>query len=294
MNELFEAVLREEAPMYDAAIITEDGTELWRSDVAHHANNSHSATKLVVATCIGILCDRGQLSLDTKVTSLFSDEEKPEGMDERWNAVTVRDCLRHKTGMDEIPYNVDNDDHLEKIGSDFLKYVFSLKITQKTGEYRQYSDEAYYLLGRIIHKASGLYADEFMKRNIFEPLGFRQWAMAKCPQGHPICGGGFFCRSDDLAKLGFTYAMDGVYNGQRIISKAWIDEAMVSDYALTRFRDTDVYLKTGARGQLVGFSVERKAGVSWHGCSDPDDNGKRNDRLLEAFVRYLDNREKEK
>lgn len=291
MNKLFEAIEKEEAPMYDAAIITEDGTQYWKNPCCHNANNSHSATKLVVATGIGILCDRGLLSPDTKVTSLFSDDEKPENMDEKWDLVTVKDALMHRTGIDEVPYGVDEDEHIALIGKDYLKYVFSLKIMHEPGTYRRYSDAAYYLLCRVIHKASGLYADEFFKQNIFDPLSFRQWAMAKCPMGHPIGGGGFFCRADDLAKLGYTYAMNGVYDGKRIISEKWISEATASDYALTRFRDTDVFVKTGARGQMVAFSTERKTGVSWHGCSAPDDNGKRNDRLLEAFVAYLDEKE---
>lgn len=288
MNILFEAIEKESAPMYDAAIITEDGVEYWKNPCSHNANNSHSATKLVVATCIGILCDRGLLSLNTPVASLFAPDEKPDDMDEAWNIVTVRDCLTHKTGIEVIPYGVDEDEHIALIGEDYLRYVFSLKIMHEPGTYRHYSDATYYLLCRVIHKASGMTADEFMKRELFDVFHFRQWAIAKCPKGHPIGGGGFFCRSDDLAKLGYMYACDGMYEGRRILSPEWIAEAMSSDYALSAFRDTDIYLKTGARGQLVGFSMERKAAVSWHGCSEPTDNGKRNDRLLEAFSAYLD------
>ena len=110
--------------------------------------------------------------------------------------------------------------------------------------------------------------------------------MALCPMGHPICGGGFYTRSDDMAKLGYTYACGGQYNGRQIISQKWIDMAMSNDFACTQFRDTDVYLKTGARGQMVAFSIPRKTAVAWHGCAA---NGNaRNERLLEAFVRYLD------
>ncbi len=288
MNSFFEAFRNEAEPVYDIAFISENGIEYWKNPTANFANNSHSATKFFIATAIGTLCDSGKLSLDTKVTSLFSAEQKPEIMSPEWDTVTVRQALQHKTGMEEIPYNVDNDADLDKIGTDFLKYVFSLPITHEPGTFRKYSDEAYYLLGRIICAVTGVTADEYLKKAIFEPLSFRQWAMAKCPQGHPICGGGFFARSDDIAKLGWAYANDGVYNGKRIVSKEWTDEAMVSDYACTRFRDTDIFLKTGANGQMVAFSKERPSGAAWHGYST--DNGKRNDRMLEAYCRLLDER----
>lgn len=286
MNSFFEAVLAEAEPMYDAALVTENGAEYLKIPGSNFANNSHSATKLFVATAVGILCDRGLLTLDTKVTSLFTQDETGAGTDPKWNGVTVRDCLRHKTGMDTIPYNVDNDDDTPEIGEDFLKYVFSLKIEKKTGEYRRYSDEAYYLLGRVIEKASGMDAVGFFRENLMNPLGFRQWSMALCPKGHIIGGGGFYCRSDDCAKLGLVYATGGTYEGKRIISGEWTKAAKENDYACTQFRDTGVFLKTGAHGQMVAFSEEKRTAVSWHGFSQEHGN-ERNDRLLEAFVYYL-------
>ena len=288
MNPLFEAFINEAEPVYDVAVITDDGTELWRNSHANNANNSHSVTKFFVATAIGTLCDSGKLSIDTKITSLFDKSCFPENMSEKWNEVTVEQAMQHKTGMDTIPYGVDDDNCIDKIGNDFLKYVFSLPIMHEPGTYRRYSDAAYYLLGRVITAVTGDTADEYMKKVIFEPLGFRQWAMAKCPQGYPICGGGFFARSDDLAKLGWAYANDGIYEGKRIISAEWTEAAMKNDYACSQFRDTDIFLKTGANGQIVAFSKKRRSAASWHGYST--DNGKRNDRLLEAYCRLLDER----
>lgn len=286
-NALFDAVERETAPMYDAAIISEKGVEVWKNPECHNANNSHSATKFFIATAIGQLCDSGKMSLDDKVTSFFTDEEMGDNLDPRWHNVTVHDTLRHKTGMEHIPYGVDEDEHIELIGEDFLKYVFSIKIEQETGEFYKYSDAAYYLLGRIIGKASGMHPVVYLRENLLKPLGFAQWSMACCPMGYPICGGGFFTRAVDMAKLGYAYACGGMYEGKRIISEEWIKKAMENDYACTQFRDTGIFLKTGARGQMVAFSIEHKTAAAWHGCSAVDDNGKRNDRLLEAFDRYL-------
>lgn len=287
-NALFEGVLNEYAPMYDAAVITAEGTRYWRHPCANHANNGHSTTKLFVATAIGILCDRGLLTPDTTIGSLFSDNEKGDSYDEGWDRVTVRDALRHKTGIETVPYGVDDDDSAPLIGDDYLGYVLSLKIMHDPGTFYRYSDAAYYLLCRVIAKVSGQTADVFLKENVFEPLSFRQWAMAKCPQGHPIGGGGFFARADDVAKLGYVYACNGEFDKKKIISKEWIDAAMAQDFACTRFHDTDIYLKTGARGQCVAFSRERPSAAAWHGCAAPDDEGKRNDRLLLSYQRFLD------
>ena len=287
-NALFAAVAAETDPMYDAAVITPDGVEYWKNDSCNSCNNSHSVTKFFFSCAVGILEGQGKLSRTDPVTSFFSPDELPAGYDRRWDHVTVEDALRHKTGLDTIPYGVDEDGDREKIGDDYLKYVFSLRIEQKTGEYRRYSDAAYYLLSHIITKASGMNAEQFLNENLFLPLHFRQWALAKCPRGVPIGGGGLYARADDIARLGFTCACGGVYEGRRILPESWIADAMQHDYACTQFRDTDVFVKTGAKGQMVAFSQQRQAAAAWHGYSN--DGNARNDRLLEAFVRYLDER----
>lgn len=285
-NVLFEAFINEKEPIFDIAIISNNGEEYYREPHANNANNGHSTTKLFMTCCVGILRDRGLIDIDAPVTSFFTADELPQGMDEKWNTVTVRHAMQHKTGFEHNtnPCEVDTDEAPVLLG-DFLKAVFSLKIEHEPGTFYHYSDEAYYLLSRIIAKAAGVPADVFLKENIADKLGFGQWATAKCPQGHMIGGGGFFTRALDSAKLGYTYACGGVYNGERIVSEEWVELSMKENFALNNFRNTDIFLKTGSRSQIIAFHRKSRTAVSWHGISL--DNGKRNDRLLEAFAQYL-------
>lgn len=286
-NALFEAFGKETEPMYDIAVITEDGTEYLRNGSCNSANNSHSVTKFFISSAIGILVTEGKLKLSDKVTDFFTKDEIGDKIDEGWKKVTVRHALQHKTGMLHIPYGVDEDEHMALIGEDFLKYVFSIKIEAEPGTERKYSDAAYYLLGRIIAKASGMTAYEFIREKLAKPLFFRQWGMLLCPMGHTIGGGGLCIRSDDTANVGFLWANGGKADGKEILSPDYIMDAMENDYACSSFRGTDIYLKTGAHGQCVAFSVKRKAAAAWHGYSQYDGNA-RNDRLLLAFSQYLD------
>ena len=285
-NPLFDAVIKETDPMYDAAVITEDGIEYWHNENSNYANNGHSVTKFFISSAIGILVTDGKLRLSDYVTDFFTKEETGDNIDIGWFNVTVCHALQHKTGMLHIPYGVDEDEHISLIGNDFLKYVFSIKIEAEPGTEYKYSDAAYYLLGRIIAKASGMTAYEFIRERLAKPLGFKQWGMLLCPMGHTIGGGGLYSRSDDTAKLGFLWADNGKLGEVEIISSDYIKDAMENDYASTSFRGTDIYLKTGSRGQCVAYSVKRKAAAAWHGCSDSDGNA-RNDRLLLAFSEYL-------
>ncbi len=288
-NVFFAAVLNETDPMYDAAIITEDGIEYWHNDNCNFANNGHSVTKFFISSAIGVLVTEGKIDTQDKIITFFSHEETGENIDIGWNDVTVEHCLQHKTGILHIPYGVDEDEHIAVIGKDFLKYVFSLRIEAKPGTEYKYSDAVYYLLGRIIHKVAGVSACDFIRKKLAEPLGFKQWGMLLCPMGHTIGGGGLYTRSDDTAKLGFLWANEGKIGETVIISSDYINAAMKNDYASTAFRNTDIYLKTGAKGQCVAYSLKRKAAAAWHGYSNVDGNG-RNDRLLLAFCQYLDNK----
>ena len=286
-NALFDAFYKETDPMYDIAVITEEGTEYLHNENSNFANNSHSVTKFFIASAVGILVTEGRINLKDKVTDFFTKEEIGDKIDDGWYNVTVEHALQHKTGMLNIPYGVDESAHIPLIGDDFLKYVFSIKIEAEPGTERRYSDAAYYLLGRIVAKASGMTAQEFIRENIAKPLGFGQWGMLLCPMGHTIGGGGLYTESDDTARLGFLWASRGMCDGRQIISASFIEDAMKNDYACSRFRDTDIYLKTGAHGQCVAFSVKRRAAAAWHGFSANDGNN-RNDRLLLAFSQYLD------
>ncbi len=284
-NAFFDFVSNESDPMYDAAIITENGIEYWRNPCSNPLNNGYSTAKLFYATAVGVCCDKGLLSLDTKVTSLFDEFELPEKIDLKWYKVTVCDVLRHKIGFDSLPCDVCDNEAFEIFGDDFLRYILSFELPHERDTFRRYSDAAYYLAGRIIHKVSGMVADDFLEENILKPLEFGYWASSRCPLGHPICGDYLFSTSADSAKLGYVYACEGFYNGKQIISKEWIESAIKNDFACTQFRDTDIYVKTGAHGQMIAFSINHRAAVAWHGYSL--EGNARNDRLLEAFHDWL-------
>ena len=51
-NALFDAVLKETDPKYDAAVITADGIEYYHNENCNYANNGHSVTKFFISSAI--------------------------------------------------------------------------------------------------------------------------------------------------------------------------------------------------------------------------------------------------
>jgi CubicO group peptidase (beta-lactamase class C family) len=81
--------------------------------------------------------------------------------------------------------------------------------------------------------------DEFVRVNLFEPLGITRVAWDRY-WGEADAGGGLHLRPRDMAKIGQLVLSGGRWNGRQIVSKAWIEASTAF-----RFKATD--------GQSFGY-----------------------------------------
>lgn len=129
-----------------------------------------SVSKQFTAASILILKDRGELSLDDKVTRFFPEFPYAEA--------TVRHLLNHTSGLpkyfwlaehkwekDYAPNNAEMMDLLEK---EKLNPFF------RPGANFDYSNTGYFVLSAIVEKVSGQSFAEFVDQEIFRPLNMRQ------------------------------------------------------------------------------------------------------------------------
>lgn len=225
--------------------------------------NCYSIAKAFTMTAIGMLWDKGLIDLEEKAVDIFADI-LPEGMDEKWNKTTVDMLLTHRCGMPCGYLDIDRIDIHEYIGDDFLKYMFLTAPINEPGSEFVYSDAAFYMLSRIFSAKSGEMMDEYLWRELFWPLGFQEAAWSKCPQGYPMGATGLYARSEHVARLGQLYLDRGVYNGQRLLSEAWVDLALGRKYELGPTGYSDAYCKGGMNGQeLIVIPSENRV-VCWH------------------------------
>lgn len=119
----------------------------------------------VTATAIAaaILVERGQISYDDPVAKYIPDFAQNGKED-----VTLRDCLTHVSGLtpdnsikDYIGFNRD----------EILANVCKLGLRTPRGEAFAYSDVGFITMGFIIEKVTGMSEDEFVRENIYRPLG---------------------------------------------------------------------------------------------------------------------------
>ncbi len=125
-----------------------------------------SLTKPVAtATSIMQLVERGKLSLDDRVTTVFP-EFGANGKDK----ITVRDLLLHRSGL--IPDNslADYTDGPEVA----WKNICELKLMGPVGDEFRYSDVNFIVLGKIVEQLSGRQLGQFVREETFMPLGMRE------------------------------------------------------------------------------------------------------------------------
>lgn len=193
-------------------------------------HSMQSVSKSVTSTIIGIAVTRGDFkaSLDAPVLHYF-DVAKTKNVDEQKRRMTIRHVLTMTTGLDwneEVAYDdPKNDTAVMEASEDWVQYVIDRPMAHEPGKTFNYSSGNSELLALIFQKETGQDIETYGHRFLFEPLGMAHF-WKRTPMGLPDTEGGLYLSDDGMAKLGALFLHDGVWNGQRILSHAWVKDAM--------------------------------------------------------------------
>ena len=128
-----------------------------------------SISKQFTAASVVLAAEQGYLSLDDDVRKYI-----PE-LPSYGNAITLRDLLHHTSGLrDHVTLLLLSGRHVEDIHptAELLDLLSRQKaLNSATGDEFLYSNSNYFLLGLVIHRASGKPLSTFAEENIFKPLG---------------------------------------------------------------------------------------------------------------------------
>lgn len=222
-----------------------------------HFLSSH--TKCFTTTAIGMLAEEGRLDLDERVMDILSDKA-PARPPERLRMLRVRDVLTMNTGWKDEGWTNDVD-------GDWAKAILGNDFSSMPGQHYMYHSGGTHLLGMIVARRSGRPYMEFLKERLFDRLGIKK-AWTTCdPQGNPCAGWGFSMTTREISLMGQLHLQKGVWNGERLLSEAWVDLS-TAKHTWTGRTPTERQPKND---WLQGF------GFSWwrcqHGCYRADGSG---------------------
>lgn len=127
-----------------------------------------SVSKLFTATAIMQLYEQGKLDINQNVENYIEPYKINNGYKE---VVTCANLLTHSSGVDEASEINGNTRNQKNIKSQ--EYYFDNhkpKVVREPNTVSRYSNQGYNILGYVIEKVSGISYEEYIKKNILEPL----------------------------------------------------------------------------------------------------------------------------
>ena len=271
----------------------------------YHGTDLHtmqSVSKTTSSVILGIAVTRGDFKagLDTPLLKYF-DVAKVKNVDDRKRRITLRHVLTMSTGLDwneEVAYDDPrNDADLMEATDDWVQYVIDRPMAHEPGKVFNYSSGISELLAYIFQKETGQDIEKYGEKYLFTPLGMDHY-WKRSPMGLVDTEGGLFLRSTDLAKIGYLYLHDGMWDGKQIVSKDWVRQSLTPfinaeegfNYGFKwwlwpRADGRYVWMARGFGGQrLMVFPEENLIAVftGWEILKDPAGDGELVSRILLA------------
>ena len=146
-----------------------------------------SISKQFCAAAVLMLRDQGKLSLDDTLEKYFP--EYTIGKD-----ITLHDLLAMRSGIcrDVDPMLKSPEDYEQNTPEEnealFKEYVFSRPLNFEPGTKCEYSNNNYRLLAFVVEQVSGQPYEDFLRQNIYEPLGMTHSGFKSEVMEHPEWG----------------------------------------------------------------------------------------------------------
>jgi CubicO group peptidase (beta-lactamase class C family) len=204
-----------------------------RSSVFH----IQSVTKSIASALIGIAFDHGLIDgVEDPIFLFFPEYDHLR--DPEKDGITLKHVLTMTPGFEwnEVSTFVLDQDNDNVIGHrvNYIEYVLSKPVTHTPGTRWYYNSGCAILAGGIIRNTSGFQPEEFARQFLFDPLGINNWYWPGLPYTNNLTGthGALYLTARALAKIGQVFLDGGTWDGNRIISKEWIDESTHSHVAI--------------------------------------------------------------
>lgn len=203
--------------------------------------NIGSVSKVVVSTAVMILVDRGKVNLDAPITTYIHDFKM---LSPAYEAITVRMLLDHTSGFPGANYrNIFTFRPLTGYARDTQSFLAAEHLKNEPGEMAVYCNDGFTMAERVVEEVSGKAYAQFVKDEILVPL---KMSRSRFPLEYYADGsfaypylngkkysqefvlafgsGGLSSTPADMMRLAMMFINDGELEGQRVLSKAAVEE----------------------------------------------------------------------
>ena len=255
------------------------------SEIPHHID---ACTQSISSALVGIGIDKGYIRDISKPVLDFFPTRVAKNFDANKKAMTLENLLTMTTGLEcRDPFLYLQSGMLDMIipadwrmSKDWVQFVIDLPMAEEPGTRYEYCNGAPFLLSAILQEQTGMNALTFAETYLFEPLGISEVGWPSNPQGITLGYGHLFMRPRDMAKIGYLYLNNGLWEGKQIISSQWInastrkyiDTTLLPGYGYHWWiASPDAYIAAGNKGQFIMVAPDKHIVAIFTGRLSPKD-----------------------
>ena len=178
--------------------------------------NVYSVSKSFTSVAIGIFIARGKLSLDDYLLPLFPDELKkyiPE-----YESLQLKHLLTMTSGQVSDRFHGLTPQHNP------VEIYFNTELKYEMGTHFSYSNFDSFMLSIIVTKITGLTLNAFLEEELYKKIGLENIEWPEFA-GYSLGCTGLRLSVQDMSRFGLLLLNDGVWDGEQIVSKSYLDLA---------------------------------------------------------------------
>lgn len=193
-------------------------------------HNTHSVTKSITSALVGIAIQRASIhSVSDSIFAYLPHHQslKNQGKEK----ITIEHALKMASGLEWNEWDVattssQNDLMQFNRSTDPIHYLLSKSLATEPGTSFYYNGGTVDLLGVIIANAEQTSLPTFSKNTLFEPLGITNYAwQTLSPSGITCAHGDIYITPRDMAKFGYLFLKNGLWNGVQIVPSDWVQQS---------------------------------------------------------------------
>lgn len=198
------------AEKYDKELGITPDTRIW----------GWSMTKSIMNAMAGVLTRQGKLDV-------MAVAPVPQWLNDRRRDITINDLMHMSSGLkwDEDYGNVSSATNMLYRSADCYKIAIDVPYQKKPGTEWKYSSGTSNILSGIMRALIGndqIY-HEFPYREIFNKIGITSMIVETDAAGNFVGSSYGYASARDWARFGLLYYNDGVWKGDSILPKGWVD-----------------------------------------------------------------------
>jgi CubicO group peptidase (beta-lactamase class C family) len=191
----------------------------WKPFEPSFVHTLYSLSKSFTSSAVGLAVKENGLDIHRPLISFFP-EDKPGVVSDNLQQMTLRHLLTMNTGHGE-----DTMPKMQRSAQPWTKTFLEQPVIYNPGSHFLYNTGATYMLGAVIHKATGQTLEQYLTPRLFAPLGITGYDWEISPQGLNTAGYGLRLKTEDIARFGQMYLQNGRWNDKEILSSSWVQEA---------------------------------------------------------------------